>query len=329
MSDAKEPAETPHRPTFQLFDLVGKYIYQTASAAGTVNSLRGLYKRVEIPPEITLALGRTESVRKYIRLERIQGDLIFEGTPKNPQPEEAQDFLMEFQIRKDRKLGLRVFNYGQAHAQRRAALSEDGSETRQQFPEALIIYLGPPPYPPETLLVRTVIHGSEIGYEIPVYSVLAHTLEEMERDRLHLLMPFQLLKHRKEAASSKTSKERRKKLALEALGAAEAIGTVLERGCTEGIITESDDAMLSDVMETLYNELYESQEGDMDFAEQLKLKGFKLKYPEWKAEKDRFEAEAFKQGEQKILSLLEQGKTLEQVKTLLAQEAAGSTVPSR
>ena len=329
MSDVKGPAETLRRPTFQLFDLVGKYIYQMASAAGTVNSLRGLYKRVEIPPEITLALGRTESVRKYIRLERIQGDLIFEGTPKNPQPEEAQDFLMEFQIRKDRKLGLRVFNYGQAHAQRRAAPSEDGSETRQRFPEALVVYLGPPPYPPETLLVRTVIHGSEIGYEIPVYSVLAHTLEEMERDNLHLLMPFHLLRDRQEFTASKTAQERREELKQKTRETILKMEKVLEQGCTSGLITESDIAMLLEVTETLYTELYERQEGDMDYAEQLKKYGINLKFPQWKAERDRWEAEAFKQGEQKILSLLEQGKTLEQVKTLLAQEAAGSAVPSR
>lgn len=337
MGNKQEPASKTQRPTFQLFDLVGKYIYQMASALGTVNSLRGLYKGVEIPTEIALTLGRTESVRKGLGLERLQGDLVFEETPRDPQPE-VQDFLMEFQIKHDRKLGLRVFNYGQAHAQRNAELSKNGGETWQRFPEARVIYVGPPPFPPETLHVRTVMHGSEITYEIPVYSVLGHTVDEMEQDKLHLLMPFQVLRRRKEASSAKTTEERRKELIQETLETALQIEACLERGCTAEIITESDATMLLEIMETLYNELYETQEGVMDFAEQLKLKGFKLKYPEWKAEKDRWEAEKVEavrrtaqERDTKIFSLLDQGYTREEVKAMLAQEypaASGGSQPA-
>jgi hypothetical protein len=298
-----------------VFDLVGKYIYQTASPIGTINSLCGIYKRIKLTQEIALKLGRTEHIRNLAGLDRIISDLIFEGTPA--------DFLMEFQIKKDRKLGIRVFNYGNAHAQRNVEVTPDGSRTRQALPKAAVVYLGPPPYPPETLVVETIFDDACFVYEIPVYSVLAHTLEDMERDHQYLLMPFQVVRHRKEASSSKTSKERRNDLIRETLEIAVRIEAILEQGCHYGYITESDITMLLEVMETLYNELYEHQEGAMNFAEQLKKKGIHLKFPEWQAEKEM----ALKQQEAKILSLWKQGYTPEEVEKLLAQEAAAPDSP--
>jgi hypothetical protein len=306
--------ETPRRPTFQVFDLVGKYIYQTASAIGTINSLRGLYKRIKLAPEIGLKLGRTEHIRNLAGLDRIIGDLVFEGT--------AADLLMEFQIKKDRKLGIRVFNYGNAHAQRNAEVTADGSRTRQALPKAAVVYRGPPPFPPETLIVETVFDDACFVYEIPVYSVLAHTLEDMERDHQYLLMPFQVVRHRKEVSSPKTSEEQRNDLIRETLETAVRIEAILEQGCQTGNITESDITMLLEVMETLYNELYEGQEGAMNFAEQLKKKGIHLKFPEWQAEQARFEAE-----KAKIFSLWKQGYTPEEVEKLLAEEASAPDSP--
>jgi hypothetical protein len=314
MSVEKSPVTKLQRPTFQVFDLVGKYIYQTASAVGTVNSLRGIYKRVNLAPEIALKLGRTEHIRNLAGLDRIIGDLVFEGT--------AADLLMEFQIKKDRKLGIRVFNYGSAHAQRNAKVTPDGARTRQALPKATVVYLGPPPFPPETLFVETTSETGCFVYEIPVYSVLAHTVEDMERDHQYLLMPFQLLRHRKKAASSKTSEEQRNDLIRETLETAVRIEAILEQGCQTGNITESDVTMLLEVMETLYNEVYECQEGAMNFAEQLKKKGIHLKFPEWQAEQARFEAE-----KAKIFSLWKQGYTPEEAEKLLAQEAAATDSP--
>ena len=77
--------------------------------------------------------------------------------------------------------------------------------------------------------------------------------------------------------------------------------------------------MLLEVTETL---LYERQEGDMDYAEQLKKYGINLKFPQWKAERDQWEAEKarlLQVEKDKIFGLLEQGKPLEQVKAILAR----------
>ena len=53
----------------------------------------------------------------------------------------------------------------------------------------------------------------------------------------------------------------------------------------------------------------------MDYAEQLKKYGINLKFPQWKAEKARL----LQTEKDKIFSLLEQGKPLEQVKAILAR----------
>jgi hypothetical protein len=81
--------------------------------------------------------------------------------------------------------------------------------------------------------------------------------------------------------------------------------------------------MLLEVTATLYNELYEGQEGAMNFAEQLKKKGIHLRFPEWQAEKET----ALKQQEAKILSLWKQGYTPEEVERLLSQETAVAGSP--
>jgi hypothetical protein len=147
---------------------------------------------------------------------------------------------------------------------------------------------------------------------------LERSLAELEADRLHILSPFYVMKHRRELLDEKPDADRLKALSQETAGILDEIACVLERGVSHGIITGRDMAVLLEKTYLLYRELYgaiaEFKECIMNIE-----KKFRSKIPER-------EAEVIQKERAKIFGLLEQGKTLEEVKALLAAEAVSGGV---
>jgi hypothetical protein len=300
--------QKPNRKNLQIFDKLGKIIYQEMSHVAIVNSLIGLF-RTDLSPDTSVMFGATESIRERDGrlLKHISDVVMIVG---------EREFELEFQSSDDKMMGSRMFGYGYAQGERhKPEVSETGVETVYDFPEAVVIYLEPTKNTPDILRIGIRHKGIVIpAYEVQVYRLLDHSLAELEADKLHIFMPFYVMKHRRELMDGKSDSECRKELAQETAAILEEIAEVLERGVLHGIIDKRDMVVLLEKAYLLYRELYgtiaEFKEALMDFE-----KKFRSKIP------DR-EAEIIRQTEIKILNLFKQGKTVEEVETLLAQKTA-------
>lgn len=304
----KGARKTSNRKNMHVFDKLGKIIYQELSNTGIVNSLEGLFK-TEISAGTKVVFAATESIReKDDRLEkRVSDFVLFAGT---------REFVLEFQIGDDKSIGQRLFGYGYAQGERhKVDISDIGDLTVYDFPEAAVVYLESTKDTPDTIRIGIRHNGMVVlVYEARVYKVLEHSLAELEVDKLYVLLPFYLMKPRRELQDRKPDAERRKELARDTAVLVEEIIAILERGVCTGVITEGDMIVLEEKMYLLYRELYgtiaEFKEAMMTFEDK-----FRSKIPALirQTEQER---------DAKILSLWEQGKTLEEVKTMLAQEYA-------
>jgi flagellar biosynthesis/type III secretory pathway protein FliH len=88
---------------------------------------------------------------------------------------------------------------------------------------------------------------------------LKHEIEELEKRKLAILLPFYVLKLRKKVVSAKTS-QARAELALEMKQMMEELTAAIERAADVGLMNEADKRAVLEYTERLYRELYEEYE---------------------------------------------------------------------
>jgi hypothetical protein len=307
------------RQNQQVFDKVGKILYQEMSDTAKAHSLEGLFQTT-LPAGTEVVCAVSENIRERgDRLEKQVSDFVLLA--------DGREFEIEFQIRDDETMGWRMFGYGYAQAERRKPeIGGKGRKTVFDFPECAVVYLEATKNTPDILEIGIRHKGVVIpAYEARVYKLLERTLAELEADRLHILSPFYVMKHRRELLDGKPDADRLKALAQETAGILDEIACVLDRGVSQGIITGRDMAVLLEKTYLLYRELYgaiaEFKECMMDFE-----KKFRSKIPaQWEADREA----VVRQTEAKILSLFKQGKTVEEVEALLSMPAgSGGSLPA-
>ncbi|GHT00396.1 hypothetical protein AGMMS50276_26070 [Synergistales bacterium] len=127
------------------------------------------------------------------------------------------------------------------------------------------------------------------------FKFLEHDIKELEERKLAILLPFYVLKLRKQTVSDKTSK-RRAELAIEMKTIVDELVEMADRAEASGLVSEADKRIVLDHMERLYRELFaqytEFKEGDvmlqdkiLTYSEEAELRGIKKGKAEGKAEK--------------------------------------------
>jgi hypothetical protein len=140
-----------------------------------------------------------------------------------------------------------------------------------------------------------------------------------------LLAPFYLLKYRKAVRKGRMSADERRALAGELKELVEDLEGLVDRAREEGIISGDDGAALFEHLVQMYTELYrnypEFKEAAMHLEERVKTK--------WQDYLHQGIQQGVRQGvhqgkveeRNRLISLLEQGYSLNQIKALLAQES--------
>ncbi len=161
---------------------------------------------------------------------------------------ESHSYHIEFQMYEDGKIIMRVFDYGYRHD-----LTQQTDPDILEFPEPVIVYLYEDSHVPEyqELLIRFGSHGT-FTYRVPTIRYLKMDREELERRKLIVLIPFQLLRLR-EAIEKKRTPENLE--ALKILIRCDILESI-DKNVAAGNITVYDARILKGITWQLYRHIY-------------------------------------------------------------------------
>ncbi len=218
-------------------------------------------------------------------------------------------YLIEAQISDDLEIALRAFQYAFALAKNNKAVSKDGSVIQLELPEPRIIYFENINKTPDIVTLKIKYPKGEFSYEIPTFKVLENPVSEFEKRRLDLLLPFYLLKFRKELKKKNVSSEKRKELANEMSVLISDIDRILEKHSKEKLISQEDVSLLIHELSRMHYELYdgykEFKEVNMTLMEKVKT------------HHKEFEKRGEKRGALKVLKLVEKGYKPAEIKKMV------------
>ncbi len=244
------------RRTAQLFDLMFKSIIKDASSSAVVHLINGIYKK-NYPLDTHVTIQPTEFIKEHPKsgkLEKIVSDIIITLQHKNG----TDTFLMEAQIDDDIEMILRIFNYSMYAAFDKKRVSEDGSFMQIDMPSPVVIYW-------ESSNTKDIVsvkirfpNNKTIVYKVPTFKVLQHSVSELEG--MALLLPFYILKIRKELEKKGTNSEKKKALSKKLEDYIIEIDKTLKMCNENNYITERDTAMLLRRLSCIYDELYGKHE---------------------------------------------------------------------
>jgi hypothetical protein len=239
----------PGRETHHLFDLIFKRLVQESSPQTIVSLVNGLFGTA-FPLNSPVSFPNKEHVTENLR--QIVSDMMILIAD--------EIFHLEAQIDDDLNMALRMFRYGYYEAVRRPKPEEDGSLTIS-FPQARILYWETTKRTPDKVTLHIVYPDrSRHDFVVPAFKVLEHGIEELEKKKLALLLPFYVLKYRKQVKAARSEEDRRA-LVPEV---EKTINRLLDavRGLREGgMLTDGDEELMLGEIEVLYRELYEPYDG--------------------------------------------------------------------
>lgn len=221
-----------------IYDRIAKRCISLSSRC-TINLINGLFN-TEYPTDSKVTYNWTENTDDELR--RTLADTIVTINDR-------YSYHIEFQMTKDGDIILRMLEYGFHHA-----LNTMSSIDTIQFPEPHIIYLyDRESFPDEYIL--TIQFGSQgsFDYRVPVFRYLGTPIEELDKRKLIVLLPFQLLKLRR-AIEKERSKENMQ--ALKNLIRHDILNS-LNRNVDAGNITSIEAAKLSRMILHLYHHIYD------------------------------------------------------------------------
>jgi hypothetical protein len=167
---------------------------------------------------------------------------------------------LEAQIDDDLNIALRMFRYGYHEAVGKPEAGEDGNLTIR-FPQARVLYWETTRRTPDKITLHVIFPDrSRHEFEVPAFKVLEHGIEELERKRLALLLPFYILKYRK-AVKAAGSEAERLALVPEVEGTMKRLLDAAQGLREAGLLTEKDEEIILGEVELLYSKLYEPYEG--------------------------------------------------------------------
>ena len=164
-------------------------------------------------------------------------------------------YLVEAQMTDDKEMALRIFNYGYLDAVKNRTV-EDDNVIRVRLPRCIVIYLEPSNSTPDELTVELEFPDNTLHrLTVPTIRFLDYSIAELEERNMTLLLPFYLLKLRKQVKAAEES-GRLKELSPVVASLVEDISKAIARSEQRGHISASDARAILEMMGKLYNNIY-------------------------------------------------------------------------
>jgi hypothetical protein len=218
-------------------------------------------------------------------------------------------YHIEAQI-KDENMALRIFDYGYAVGLHHKRSADDIIHIK--FPNARVIYWETGRKTPDYVTLRLEFPDSTVhDYKIQSFKYLDHSLEDLEKQKLIILLPFYLLKYRRQV---KASGAKLTELAAEVKQLLEDTVHTVHRSVQAGIIMREDAGTVIACMDHMFVELYGNQYEEFKEANEM-LQGALVASIDIAVEKARLaEQEKYEQSlKLGFQSLLKDGLTLKEV----------------
>ena len=278
-----------HYDPHQIYDIIFKKVL-TLSNKAVINLINGMFD-TDYPTDSTVIYNWTEFSDETLR--RVLADTIITINGRH-------SYHLEAQMYKDSGIIFRVFEYGFHHAKTNQ-ITEDG-QLILHFPTPQIIFFCEPDCIPDTYsLILDFGTQGQFTYKADTFKFLDASPEELDKKKLIILIPFELLKLR-EAIKQKRSDENKKKLID--LIQNDIIGGI-NRNLEAGNITVEDSIKLKRYTNALYLHIYSRYEEllevtdmtdetlmfDIDYIEkdfEEKLDSYKKMEHEFRKKEDEF-----------------------------------------
>jgi hypothetical protein len=243
---------------------------QTASHEAVITLINALFKTRH---PLTSSVDFPNTVTVSEEMKQIVSDIEVQIDGK-------YFYHIEAEIDYNLNIALRMFQYGYERGLKQKTTGKDGVITIH-FPKALVLYWETTKSTPDTELVRFIFpDGTPHEFKIETFKVLEHKIGELARKKLLLLLPFSILKLRKQVVAAKTSEER-KALAPELKKTMKDIFATLEESEKSGLLTKEDYKVILDQVMVLFSQIYEPF---TEFKEITKMRDTILMGPIEKAE---------------------------------------------
>jgi hypothetical protein len=209
-----------------------------------INCINGLFN-TDYPPDSKVSRPSTETVDDNLKRSVADMVIVINGVHR---------YLIESQINNDEDMLVRIFRYILSEGQRSA---ERGGHTLTiHIPDARVIYWETTRNTPDRELLRFEFpDGPAVELNVPSIKFPEFSITELEERKLILLLPFYLLKLRRQTENAKTDERRRelfaslKKLLLD-------IHKIIERGRDRELIGGTDFIKIWEITKLLYRSLY-------------------------------------------------------------------------
>ena len=228
-------------------------ILYSSSKPAIIGLINGLFNE-DFPPDSEITYNSTENVDS--KLNRTVSDIIITIQVGD----RVRRFHMESQINNDNTIVLRMFEYGFQDALRHQVVR--GNKITLPFPAPVIIFLEHSKSTPDEVVLELDFgeHG-KIEYTVPAMKFLTYSVEDLCKKKMVILLPFYLLKLRREVENAKRRKHKREEtirqnaIELKKLIDEEILPAILENE-RQGNITHSDAFEMLQLLSRLYEYLY-------------------------------------------------------------------------
>ncbi|MCD8398494.1 MAG: hypothetical protein LUD12_15180 [Lachnospiraceae bacterium] len=234
----------------------GKHIFGIFSFSdmAVTNLINGLFG-TNHPPDSKVEYSNRESTKA--NLSHMYSDLFIVIN-------QTYHYHLEAQMYHDNTIVMRVFEYGFYHA-----LETSENNCTLRFPEPVVIYFCNAKSIPETSSIRIILpDNQEFSYTVKNFVYLAHNLEELNRKKMIVFIPFQMVRVRDSLMpdgkvrflSENDVQELKKLIESDILGSIQANLQV-------GNITVDDYNQLLELSNTLYQQIilqYQKKGGSKD-----------------------------------------------------------------
>jgi len=239
----------------QIYDKAFKRIL-TLSEKTVINLINGLFD-TEYPTDSKITYNWTEHEDKELKRTLADSILTING---------RDSYHIEAQMTEDEEIVFRFIEYGFGHAYKNRTFVKGGE--RMVFPRPCILYLDEgkkDTIPDEYALTLLFEDQGEFTYKVPLVKLQNISVEELNEKKLIALLPFQLLKLRKNIENLRT-KENLEELQNFVIN---DIMKSIQRNGDVGNISRSDALDLIDLTKRLYMKIYSKYKELEEFTVRL------------------------------------------------------------
>jgi hypothetical protein len=247
----KKPVKKTKPTTPQLFDSIFKELMHLSNKA-VVSFINGLFG-TKYPPDSKVEYQPTETVTKQLKRHLSDTRLKING----------DGYHVEAQIKPDANMMVRVFEYNFNDGSAKKTFEGD-IRTIEFYQARVINFTGTALTPEEQTLRLRYSKSSYYDYTVQNFNLLNYSVKELEKKGLAILLPFYVLKMRKQVKKAAPGAER-KKFSAPMRKLLDSLEESVENCSRKEYIDGQDALDIIRDLERLYLELYGKYE---EFAEE-------------------------------------------------------------